>query len=46
MDTTCYESSILELWAHDGSYDDKSDAAVARLTEEQILDRINCHNTR
>lgn len=46
MDTTCFESSILELWANDGVYDNRSDEEIANVTSEGILERINSHNLR
>lgn len=45
METACMEFSILELWASDGSYDLATDALMANLTQEAVLDRINGVNT-
>jgi len=37
----CLEWSILELWGNEGVYDEYTDAEIASLTRESILDRIN-----
>jgi hypothetical protein len=46
MPTACFEFGILELWANNGVFDEKSDADIENLTKEQILQKINSHNTR
>ena len=45
METACFEQTILELWANDGSYDADTDEAIDNLTTEDILDKINNYNT-
>jgi Niemann-Pick C1 protein len=44
LDYACLEMSILELWANDGSYDAETDRQMAKLTLEDVLDRINNRN--
>ena len=44
MPTVCLEMSILELWAHDGKYDETTDREIEMLTKESILDKINSVN--
>jgi len=44
METVCMENSILELWANGGKYDMETDMAIAELTREKILDRLNSVN--
>ena len=44
VEFACLEMSILELWANDGSYDNVTDAAIASLTDQEVLDKINNHN--
>ena len=46
MATSCFEFSILELWGHNGNFDQKSDREIENLTQEQILQKINTQNTR
>ena len=41
MPTVCLELGLLELWAHDGHYDSRTDAEIASLTRESILDKVN-----
>jgi len=41
MPTACLEWSILELWGHEGVYDEYTDAEIASLTQESILDKVN-----
>ena len=41
MPMTCLEWSILELWGNDGAYDEATDAEIASLTQESILEKIN-----
>lgn len=38
---TCYESSLIELWAHDGYLGQRTQSTVNALTVEQILEDIN-----
>ena len=40
----CMELGILELWANDGIYDDKTDQEIASITLEDVLLKINGHN--
>jgi len=44
MPTVCLELGLLELWAHEGHYDAKTDAEIASLTKEAILDKVNSVN--
>ena len=39
--TVCFETSILELWAQDGTYDESSEEVIMNLTLENVLDTIN-----
>ena len=41
MPTVCLELSLLELWGHDGHYDDVTDQEIEDLTIESILEKIN-----
>lgn len=41
MPTVCLELGLLELWANDGHYDDKTDQEIASLTQESILYKVN-----
>eukprot|EP00095_Tigriopus_kingsejongensis_P001088 maker-scaffold193_size270907-snap-gene-0.15 protein:Tk01088 transcript:maker-scaffold193_size270907-snap-gene-0.15-mRNA-1 annotation:"hypothetical protein DAPPUDRAFT_306990" len=45
IETACFEMSILELWANDGSYDDQTDSDIASLTKRSIIDKLNQVNT-
>ena len=42
--TTCFETSILELWANDGKYDQASEEAIMNLTRTAVLEKINSVN--
>ena len=44
MDFACLEMSILELWANDGKYDEATDKAMASLTNQDVLDKLNSFN--
>ena len=44
LDLACLEMSILELWANDGAYDERTDQTIAQLTTPQVLDKINSFN--
>ena len=44
MDFACLEMSILELWANDGKYDESTDEAIASLTNQDVLDKLNSFN--
>ena len=46
MPTSCFEFSILELWGHDGSFDEKAEEEIENLTQQKILQKINSYNTR
>ena len=47
MPTSCFEFSILELWANGGTFDEKSETEIfENLTQEKILKKINSQNTR
>ena len=41
MEAACLELSILELWANNGSYDEKTDEAIDNLTIEEVIDKVN-----
>ena len=45
METACFEQTILELWANDGQYDDRTDDTIENLTQEDVLEKINNYNT-
>ncbi len=38
---TCTESHILEIWARDGQFAAESDALIANLTDQNVIDAIN-----
>jgi hypothetical protein len=40
MPSACLEWSILELWAHDGRYDERTDSEIEDLTLEKVLGPI------
>jgi len=44
METACLEISILELWANEGSYDNKTELELEELTHEGVLEKINTVN--
>jgi predicted RND superfamily exporter protein len=44
MPKVCLELSLLELWANDGKYDERTDREIASLTKQSILDKINNFN--
>ena len=44
MKEACIEMSILELWANDGNYDEVTDRAIAELTFEDVVNKINTQN--
>ena len=44
MKYACIEMSILELWANDGKYDEKTDEIIENLTYENVIDKINSVN--
>ena len=44
LPTTCFETSILELWAINGKYDETSEKEIMELTQEKIIDKINSNN--
>ncbi len=44
LEYACLEMSILELWAHDGKYDEATDREMETLTNQDVLDKINSHN--
>ena len=44
MPRACLEWSILELWAYDGRYDERTDLEIDNLNLEQVLDKINNYN--
>ena len=44
LKTQCFQESILELWANKGVFDEKSDEAIAGLTKDDIVDKINSGN--
>ena len=42
--TTCFETSILELWANDGKYDEASENEIMSLTTAAIIEKVNSVN--
>ena len=42
--TVCFETSILELWAKEGVYNQDSENEIMNLTRDQILEKINSVN--
>ena len=44
MKEACLEMSILELWAHDGKFDQETDEEIANLTLDGVLEKINQEN--
>jgi hypothetical protein len=44
MPLACFETSILELFAHNGEYDAETDRIIESLTDEQVLEAINQRN--
>ena len=44
MPTVCFETSILELWAKEGAYNQDSENEIMNLTRAKILDKINSVN--
>ena len=45
MDTACFITSILELWANNGRFDQITDERIAGLTLEGVIDQVNTVNT-
>jgi hypothetical protein len=45
MPRACFETSILELFGHDGAYDDVTAERMESLTDEEVLRIINTQNT-
>ena len=41
LPTSCFQESILELWADNGTFSAKSDQMIRDLTKEDILEKIN-----
>ena len=41
LPTSCLQESILELWADNGTFSEKSDAMIRDTTKEDIMERIN-----
>jgi len=41
LPTFCFIESILELWGHEGGFDDRSDENIANLTKPEIIAKIN-----
>jgi hypothetical protein len=46
FENACFEQSILELWAVNGAYTEKSDTAIGNLSKEEIINKINNFNQR
>jgi hypothetical protein len=44
MPLACFETSILELFGHNGEYDEETEATIDRLTDEDVLEAINTRN--
>ena len=45
MEEACLEMSILELWAHNGKFDQNTDEAMANLTLDGVIEKMNQQNT-
>jgi hypothetical protein len=45
MPRACFETSILELFGHDGAYDEVTARRMESLTDEEVLRIINTQNT-
>jgi len=45
MPLACFETSLLELFGHDGEYDAETDRLMERLTDKEVLEAINQRNT-
>jgi len=45
MPLACFETSILELFGHDGEYDEETERTVESLTDEEVLSAVNTRNT-
>ena len=41
MPTACYETSILELFASEGKFDEQSEERINNLSQNQLIDMIN-----
>jgi len=41
MPTACFESSVLELWANDGEYDELTEETIMNITQEELLYKVN-----
>jgi hypothetical protein len=35
------QETLLELWAHEGEFTERSDREIENLSQDQILDKIN-----
>lgn len=44
LEFACLEIGLLELWGHDGKYDEQTDEMIQNLTDEQVLAKINSFN--
>ncbi len=40
-DVAMMQETLLELWAHEGEFTDRSDREIMNLSQEQILDKVN-----
>ena len=45
METACFLSSPLELWANYGKFDKVSDRKIAELTMEDVIEKVNTVST-
>jgi len=41
LPTACFHETILELWASEGEFNERSDSMIAELTSSQIVDKVN-----
>jgi hypothetical protein len=37
----CEQETLLELWANEGEFTERSDREIENLTQDQILDKVN-----
>merc|ERR1719264_287737 len=44
MATACLEMSILELWANDGAFDDRTEREIEALTIGDVIEKVNSQN--
>ena len=44
MATACLEMSILELWANDGAFDERTEREIEALTIGDVIEKVNSQN--